>query len=52
LYIISELELGVEIDTPEKVFISAVILGIVTAIFRPILRLVFAVPNILTFDLF
>ncbi|MBW4613354.1 MAG: phage holin family protein [Desmonostoc vinosum HA7617-LM4] len=52
LLIISKLPfLGVEIDTPGKAFFSAAILGIVTAIVRPILRLVFAVPNFLTFDL-
>ncbi|ARV60788.1 hypothetical protein BZZ01_21110 [Nostocales cyanobacterium HT-58-2] len=51
LYIISKLPIGVEIDTPGKAFISAAILGIVTAVVRPILRLAFAVPNILTFDL-
>ncbi|MBE9036384.1 phage holin family protein [aff. Roholtiella sp. LEGE 12411] len=51
LLIISKLPLGVEIDTPAKAFFSAAILGIVTAIVRPILRLVFAVPTFLTFDL-
>ncbi|MBD6617988.1 phage holin family protein [Komarekiella sp. 'clone 1'] len=51
LLIISKLPLGVEIDTPAKAFFSAAILGIVTAVVRPILRLVFAVPTFLTFDL-
>ncbi|BDI18378.1 hypothetical protein ANSO36C_41800 [Nostoc cf. commune SO-36] len=51
LLIISKLPLGVEIDTPGKAFLSAAVLGIVTAIVRPILRLVFAVPNLLTLDL-
>ncbi|CDN11203.1 MAG: phage holin family protein [Richelia sp.] len=51
LYIISKLPLGVEIDSPGKAFISAAVLGIVTAIVRPVLRLFFAVPNLLTFDL-
>jgi putative membrane protein len=51
LLIISKLPLGVEIDTPDKAFLSAAVLGIVTAIVRPILRLVFAVPSFLTFDL-
>jgi putative membrane protein len=51
LLIISKLPLGVEIDTPGKAFFSAAILGIVTAVVRPILRLVFAVPNLLTLDL-
>ncbi|MDJ0618905.1 MAG: phage holin family protein [Calothrix sp. MO_192.B10] len=52
LYIISKLPLGVEIDSPGKAFISAAVLGIVTAIIRPFLRLFFVVPNFLTFDLF
>lgn len=51
LLIISKLPVGVEIDTPQKAFFSAAILGIVTAVVRPILRLIFAVPNIVTFDL-
>ncbi|BAZ49376.1 hypothetical protein NIES4103_19880 [Nostoc sp. NIES-4103] len=51
LLIISKLPLGVEVDSPQKAFLSAAVLGIVTAIVRPILRLVFAVPNLLTFDL-
>jgi len=51
LLIISKLPLGVEIDTPDKAFLSAAVLGIVTAVVRPILRLVFAVPSFLTFDL-
>jgi putative membrane protein len=51
LLVISKLPLGVEIDTPVKAFFSAAILGIVTAIVRPILRLLFLVPNLVTFDL-
>ncbi|MEH2251520.1 phage holin family protein [Nostoc sp.] len=51
LLIISKLPLGVEIDTPGKAFLSAAVLGIVTAIVRPILSFVFAVPNLLTLDL-
>ncbi|AUS99363.1 hypothetical protein CLI64_02555 [Nostoc sp. CENA543] len=51
LLIISKLPLGVEVDTPQKAVISAAVLGIVTAIVRPILRLIFAVPDILTFNL-
>jgi putative membrane protein len=51
LLIISKLPLGVEIDAPDKAFLSAAVLGIVTAVVRPILRLVFAVPSFLTFDL-
>jgi putative membrane protein len=51
LYIISKLPLGVDIDSPGKAFISAAVLGIVTAIVRPALRLFFAIPNLVTFDL-
>ena len=51
LYIISKLPLGVDIDSPGKAFISALVLGIVTAFVRPFLRLALAVPNFLTFDL-
>jgi putative membrane protein len=51
LLLISKLPIGVEVDSPKKAFISAAVLGIVTAIVRPILRLIFAVPNFLTFDL-
>ncbi|HYW20971.1 MAG TPA: phage holin family protein [Nodularia sp. (in: cyanobacteria)] len=51
LLIISKLPLGVEVDSPQKAFFSAAILGIVTAVVRPILRLIFTVPNLLTFDL-
>ncbi|MEC4813609.1 MAG: phage holin family protein [Scytonema sp. PMC 1069.18] len=51
LFVISKLPLGVEIDSPSKAFISAAVLGIVTAIVRPILRLVFAIPNFVTFEL-
>lgn len=51
LFVVSKLPFGVEIDSPEKAFISAAVLGIVTAVVRPLLRLVFAVPNFLTFNL-
>jgi putative membrane protein len=51
LYIISKLPLGVEIDSPGKAFFSAAILGIVTALVRPLLRLLFVIPNVLTFNL-
>jgi putative membrane protein len=50
-FIISKLPIGVEIDTPGKTFISAAVLGIVTVIVRPILKLLFAVPNFLTLNL-
>ena len=51
LYIVSKLPLGVDIDSPGKAFISALVLGIVTAFVRPFLRLALVVPNFLTFDL-
>ncbi|AHJ29913.1 phage holin family protein [Nodularia spumigena CS-584] len=51
LLIISKLPLGVEVDSPRKAFLSAAVLGIVTAVVRPILSLIFTVPNLLTFDL-
>ncbi|KZL50163.1 MULTISPECIES: phage holin family protein [Cyanophyceae] len=51
LLIISKLPLGVEVDSPRKAFLSAAVLGIVTAVVKPILRLIFTVPNLLTFDL-
>ncbi|MBD2663909.1 phage holin family protein [Richelia sinica] len=51
LWLISKLPLGVEIDTPGKVIISAAVLGIITTVVKPILKLVFAVPNLVTFDL-
>ncbi|MBD2690221.1 phage holin family protein [Anabaena catenula] len=51
LWIISKLPLGVEIDTPGKAVFSAAILGIITALVRPILGAVFIIPNFATFDL-
>jgi len=52
LLIITQIPGGVEIDSTPKAFISAAVLGIVAAVVRPILGLVFAVPNLLTFNLF
>ena len=51
-FIISKLPIGVEIDTIGKTFLSAAVLGIVSALVRPILAVVFAVPNALTLNLF
>jgi putative membrane protein len=51
LWIISKLPLGVEIDTPGKAIFSAAVLGIITALVRPVLSVVFAIPNLVTFDL-
>lgn len=51
LLLITKLPVGVEIDSPAKAYISAAVLGIVTAIVNPILRAVFFIPNLLTFGL-
>lgn len=51
LLIISQLPIGVEIDSTPKAFLSAAVLGILTAIVNPILRLFFFIPNVLTFGL-
>lgn len=51
LLLITQLPIGVEIDTTPKAFISAAVLGIVTAIVNPILKAVFFIPNLLTFGL-
>ncbi|MEM7726100.1 MAG: phage holin family protein [Cyanobacteria bacterium P01_A01_bin.45] len=50
-YIISKLPIGVEIDTPQQTFICAAVLGIVTALVKPILKFVFIIPNAITFNL-
>lgn len=52
LLIITQLPVGVEIDSTPKAFISAAVLGIIAAVVRPILGLVFFIPNLLTFNLF
>lgn len=51
LLIISKLPLGVEVDSLQKAFLSAAVLGIITAIVRPILRLIFTVPYSPTLNL-
>lgn len=51
-FVISKLPIGVEIDTPEKTFISAAVLGITTALVKPVLSFVFRIPNALSFNLF
>ncbi|MFN6153294.1 MAG: phage holin family protein [Dolichospermum sp.] len=51
LWIISKLPLGVEIDTPEKAIFSAAVLGIITALVKPVLKVLFVIPNLATFDL-
>lgn len=51
--IISKIPLiGVEVDSLNKSFISAAVLGLINALFRPILGLFFAIPNVLTLTLF
>ncbi|MEO1431403.1 MAG: phage holin family protein [Cyanobacteria bacterium J06633_8] len=51
--IISKIPLiGVEVDSLNKSFISAAVLGIVTVLVKPILKLIFAIPNLLTLTLF
>ena len=44
--------IGVEVDSLKKSFISAAVLGIVTVLVKPILRLFLAIPNLLTLTLF
>jgi len=51
LWLISKLPIGVEIDTPGKAMISAAVLGIITALVKPVLKVLFVIPNIVTFDL-
>ncbi|MDB9303626.1 phage holin family protein [Nodularia spumigena] len=51
LLIISRLPFGVEVDSPQKAFLSAAVLGIVTAVVRPILSLIFTLPDLLTLNL-
>jgi putative membrane protein len=51
-FVISKLPIGVDIDTPEKTFVSAAVLGIISALVRPLFSFIFTVPNALTFSLF
>ncbi|TVP55823.1 MAG: phage holin family protein [Nodularia sp. (in: Bacteria)] len=51
LLIISKLPFGVEVDSPQKAFLAAAVLGIVTAVVRPILSLIFTLPDLLTLNL-
>ncbi len=50
-FAISKLPIGVEVE-PDKTFVSAAALGIITVLVKPILSSVFRVPNALTFNLF
>ncbi len=52
LLIVTQIPLGVEIDSTPKALVSAGVFGIVAALVRPIMGLVFAIPNLLTFNLF
>ena len=51
LYFVNKLPLGVEIDTPGKALMSAAVLGILTALVRPVLRFTFTALNFVAFDL-
>ena len=51
LYFVNKLPLGVEIATPGKALISAAVLGILTALVRPIIRFTFTTLNLVAFDL-
>lgn len=51
LLIITQLPIGVEIDSTPKAFLSAAVLGVVAAIVNPILKALFFIPNLLTFGL-
>lgn len=51
LLLISQLPIGVEIDSTPKAVISAAIMGILNVLILPILRVVFFVPNVLTLGL-
>ncbi|MGB3653644.1 MAG: phage holin family protein [Rivularia sp. (in: cyanobacteria)] len=51
--IISKIPLvGVEVDSLNKSFVSAAVLGIINVLVRPILGLFFLLPNVLTLTLF
>jgi putative membrane protein len=51
-FVITKLPIGVDIDTPEQTFVSAAVLGIISALVRPVLSFLFRVPNALTFNIF
>lgn len=51
LLLVTQLPIGVEIDSTPKAFGSAAVLGIVAAVVNPILRALFFIPNLLTFGL-
>ncbi|MEG3937232.1 MULTISPECIES: phage holin family protein [unclassified Microcoleus] len=51
LLLISQLPIGVEIDSTPKAVISAAVLGLLNVLILPILKTVFFVPNLLTLGL-
>ena len=51
--IISKIPLiGVEVDSLNKSFVSAAVLGIINVLVRPVFSLFFLIPNVLTLTLF
>lgn len=51
LLLISQLPIGLEIDSTPKAFFSAAVLGILDVLILPILRAIFFIPNVLTLGL-
>lgn len=51
LIIVSKLPIGVEIDSYPKALMSAVIFGLLNAVLTPLLKVAFAIPNLLTLGL-
>ncbi|MUL36032.1 phage holin family protein [Gloeocapsopsis dulcis] len=51
LLLVTQLPVGIEVDSTPKAFISAAVLGIVAAVVNPILKAVFFIPNVVTFGL-
>ncbi|MEG4115470.1 MULTISPECIES: phage holin family protein [unclassified Microcoleus] len=51
LLLISQLPIGVEIDSTPKAVISAAVLGMLNVLILPVLKAVFFVPNLLTLGL-
>lgn len=51
LLLISQLPIGVEIDSTPKAVFAAAVLGILNVLILPILKAVFFVPNVLTLGL-
>ncbi|MBW4639977.1 MAG: phage holin family protein [Gloeocapsa sp. UFS-A4-WI-NPMV-4B04] len=51
LLLVTQLPIGVEVDSTPKAYTSAAVIGIVAAVVNPILRALFFIPNLLTFGL-